>query len=121
MDFQNIMVKYAYEQANIPFVGKMTAIVEISRKPIFDNKKSIDVTFFSDNIFSKAESSTPMGTSNISYKSIRSEKYSGRIMVSVILPHECLTSGTIPYDSSRKATMKLLPQIIREHEKTYGP
>jgi hypothetical protein len=124
IDYQNIIVKYVVSKKDVPYVGELKAVVEISKKPIFSNAKSIDVTFFSssddptENDPTVNRISHSLGTTTISYKSIGLEKYNNRIMLSLILPSECLRSN-LPYETSRVSAKKLLPEIIAEHEKKY--
>ena len=73
IDFKNILVTYLIEQKDVQYVGKLTAVVKISQKPIFDNNTSIDVKFLSPN---KADAIPTdincfhnLGASSIRYKS----------------------------------------------------
>jgi len=115
MDFENIIIEYVKEVENVPHVGQMTVHVNISRAPIFDDERSMKVRYFSESLSERG--GNLRSESTISYKSAKAEAYRQRMTVDIVLPHACLMDRVKPYRESRKATIKLLPEIIAEHEK----
>jgi hypothetical protein len=116
MDFENIVVKYVKRISEVPYVGQMEVHVRISENPIFEDARSMQLTYFSEPF--DGHRGPQLGDSTtLSYRAAKADDYRQRMKVDIVLPHDCLRDGVNPYRESRKATQKLLPQIIAEHEK----
>ena len=111
MDFENIIVEYVKNVEEVPSVGQMRVHVRISEDPMFNDARSMNLTYYSN------RHNMSMGGSTISYKSVRAESYRQRMEVNVVLPGGSLNNRVKPYRESRNATKKLLPKIIAEHER----
>ena len=114
----NLIVEYVKNVGDVPHVGQMEVHVRISREPIFEDRTSMRLTYRSELL--EGHPGAELGGSTVSYGSVRADAYRGRMEVDVVLPHACLTSRDRPYQASRQATVRLLPDIIAEHERMMG-
>ncbi len=116
MSFENIIIEYVKKVEEVPYVGHMAVHVKVSDKPIFENSKSMKVAYFSEP-FEGRGNGFELGSTTISYRSAKVEDYRQRMEVKIVLPNSRLRDRDKPYQESKKATQRLLRDIIAEHER----
>ena len=120
MSIVNRITTYQINQNNVSnTIYDLVTIVKISDKPIFDNKKSIEVKYLLLCNFNlnhiNIDRSSILGNTTISYKQVKAEEYRGKIEVNVLLGNS--GNGKDQYTIARENTIKLLSEIIAQYEK----